>query len=91
MKKRRKRFQLVYRSGEHVRAKDKVLVYPQRPAVVEAVLKPGTALACNYSVEKEGGFILRFNDGNLEVWMRAEDEIELVARGRTRGVPPKGE
>ena len=81
MKKRGRRFELAYKSGEEVREKDKVLVYPKRPAIVVAVLKPGTAKARDYSVEKEGGFLLQLEGGDLEVWMSAKDEIELVARG----------
>ncbi len=81
MKQRRRRFKLTYRSGDEVREKDKVLVYPERRAIVEAVLKPGTAFARDYAVEKEGGFLLQFQGGDLEVWMNAEDEIQLIERG----------
>ena len=76
----RSQFILRYKSGEEVLVNDKVLAYTDKPAIIEAILKPGTALAGDYYVEKEGGILLRFAGGNYEVWMNARDEIELVSR-----------
>ena len=75
------KFELTYQNGEEVRENDKVLTYSKRPGIVEAILKPGTKLAYDYYVEDEGGFILQFEDGQVEVWMTAKEKIELVARG----------
>jgi hypothetical protein len=86
VKRRRHRFVLKYSNGEQVRVRDKVLVFPNRAAVVEAVLRPGTKVARDYYVEKEGGILLRFEDGTLELWVlqpwwSVGDEMELVDRG----------
>ena len=76
----RKIFELRYRDGSEVRKNDRVLVYPKRHAVVEAILRPGSKRARDYDVDKEGGFILRFDDGDVQVWLSAQDEIELIRR-----------
>jgi hypothetical protein len=81
MRPHRRVFKICYLSGDQVRDNDRVLVYPSRPAVVEAVLRPGTKLARNYYVEKEGGFLLRFDDGDIQVWDTVDSQIELVGRG----------
>jgi hypothetical protein len=74
-------FVITYKSGEEVREKDKVLAYSKREGIVEVVLKPRTPMAREYYVEEDGGILLRFDDGQIEVWVSAGAELKLVARG----------
>lgn len=83
MRKKKKQFKLLYFNGEDVRTGDKVLVRPNRVAIVKSIMKPYTKLARQYYVEKEGGFILQYEDGAYEVWMNTDDEIELIERSKT--------
>jgi hypothetical protein len=86
VKRHQRRFALKYKNGQRMRAGDIVLVDGNRRAVVEAVLRPRSKCARDYYVEQEGGVLLRFEDGSVEVWVlqpwwNVADEIEFLARG----------
>lgn len=81
MSEDRKCFILRYSTGEQMQKGDKVIINSQLVAVVEEVLEPNTPLACDYYVEDTGGFLLRYDDGQFEVWTHVEQEITFLERG----------
>ncbi len=70
---------LCYLDGSPVREKDEVVVRPDRSAYVKLILPPGSKLAHDYS-SPEGGFVLEFQDGDCQVWNKADEDIRLIRR-----------
>lgn len=69
-----------YSNGLELRVKDTVLVNGKLKACVEAILAPGTKESKNYSCE-EGGFLLVFDNGDVQVWPNTDEDILLIKRG----------
>jgi hypothetical protein len=70
-----------YIDGREVLCNDTVLVRPNRRAWVQFLLEPGSPLAEAYS-SPLGGFVLRFEDGDHQLWHNADEDIQLVRRAR---------
>ena len=76
-------FKLRYIDGREIRRGDRVLVDRTRQAVVSAILYPGSKEARDHSCP-EGGIFLDFNDGDAQVWPRADEDLEFL-RGQDEG------
>ena len=81
----KKAFTFQYSNGATLQNNDKVLVNNKQVAYVETVLSPGTKKALQYSCE-EGGFILVFENGDVQVWANTDEDIVLIERGPHKGV-----
>jgi hypothetical protein len=68
-----------YSDGSELLKNDTVLINDKQTAQVENILIPGTEEAKNYSCE-EGGFILVFENGDVQVWPDTDEDISLVRR-----------
>ncbi len=67
-----------YKSGDLVCQGDVVLVKDKR-AVVESILGRGTRDAKRFSCSKTGGVLLKFEDGDVQLWPWINEDLELVA------------
>lgn len=70
-----------YSDGLPLQKHDHVLIDRTQYAWVEEVLIPGTQKAHDYACP-EGGFILRFQDGGIQVWPYPDEDICLIERGQ---------
>jgi hypothetical protein len=77
-------FEIRYDDGTEMRVGDRVLVTPQRRAVVSAIFCPDTKIANDYC-SPGGGFMLEFEDEDVHVWSRTDEDIRLLNRGRNEG------
>lgn len=68
-----------YSDGSELQKKDIVLVNNQQIAHIENVLIPGSEDAINYSCE-EGGVIIVFENGDVQVWSDTDEDICLIRR-----------
>lgn len=68
-----------YFDGSEVLKNDIVLINKEQTARVYNILTPGTEEAINYSCE-EGGFILIFENGDVQVWPDTDKYISLIER-----------
>jgi len=59
---------------------DTVLVNQTRIAHIERILLPGTKEADDYSTPG-GGFLLHFEDGDVQAWDNTDEDIQFVKRG----------
>ena len=69
-----------YSNGLKVKLKDRVLVNDKFTARVEAILVPGTKEASDYACEEGGGFLLVFDNGDIQVWPNTDEDILLIKR-----------
>ena len=74
-----KNFLLCYTEGQKLKTNDRVLINDKQIARVDAILVPGTKEALNYSCE-EGGFVLVFKNGDVQVWPDTDEDILLIGR-----------
>jgi hypothetical protein len=74
-----KNFVLHYSDGSKLQIYDRVLINNNQVARVEAILFPETVEALQYSCE-EGGFLLVFENGDVQVWPDTDEDILLVRR-----------
>ena len=74
-----KKFTLCYPDGSELQRNDNVLVNNEQMARVETILIPGTKEALEYSCE-EGGFVLVFENGDVQVWPDTDEDILLIGR-----------
>ncbi len=72
--------QFYYCNGVPVRKHDKVLIDRAYTAWIKEILAPGTQEAHDYSCQ-EGGLVVMFQDGGIQVWPHADEDICLVERG----------
>lgn len=75
-----RKFEILYSDGSEVLKGDIVLVNGKTKGHVENVLLPDTKEASDYSCD-EGGFIVVFEDGDVQVWPDTDEDIQLVQRG----------
>ena len=68
-----------YTDGSKLRKNDRVLINDEQIARVDAILVPGTKEALDYSCEK-GGFVLVFENGDVQVWPDTDEDILLIGR-----------
>ena len=68
-----------YLSGEEVCHGDLVIAANQR-AAVESIFYPGTQGAKDFSCDATGGLLLKFYNGDLQLWFAPEEDLEFVAR-----------
>ncbi|WP_316347508.1 hypothetical protein [Desulfuromonas acetoxidans] len=68
-----------YQDGLELQKNDTVLVNDKQIARVEKIFDPGTGDAANYFCEK-GGFILAFENSDVQVWGDTDEDISLVRR-----------
>lgn len=59
---------------------DVVLTPPDRMAHVQFLLEPNSQLADAYSAPK-GGIVLEFDDGDHQMWPKADEDMQLIRRG----------
>ena len=73
------KFKFYYPDGSELLKNDTVQVNDKKIARVKNILIPGTEEAKNYSCE-EGGFILVFENGDVQVWPDTDEDISLIRR-----------
>lgn len=59
---------------------DEVVVANQR-AVVANIFEKGSSIANDYSCFETGGILLSFENGDLQLWPFANEDLVLVRRG----------
>ncbi len=74
-----RKFRLYYSDGSELQVNDRVLINDKQIARVEVILFPGTEEASQYSCE-EGGFLLVFENGDVQVWPDTDEDILLIGR-----------
>ena len=77
-----KKFLFYYTDGQELKKNDRVLINDKQIARVDAILVPGTKEALNHSCE-EGGFVLIFESGDVQVWPDTDEDILLIGRENT--------
>ncbi len=75
-----KNFEIFYSDGSELLKGDIVLINGKKKGQIEGIILPGTKEASDYSCD-EGGFIVVFEDGDVQVWPDADEDIQLVQRG----------
>jgi hypothetical protein len=68
-----------YMSGEVVREGDIVTVI-NKLAVVERILSERSQDARDFACFNTGGLVLRFDDGDLQVWRSVDEDLEFLRR-----------
>jgi hypothetical protein len=68
-----------YKSGEAVREGDLVVVAGKR-AVIERLFSERSAAAQDFACFETGGLMLKFEDGDVQVWPAVDEDLEF--RGR---------
>lgn len=68
-----------YKSGEVVQEGDVVTVVGKR-AIVERVFSAGSRGAQDFACPETGGLLLKFEDGDVQVWPSVDEDLEF--RGR---------
>jgi hypothetical protein len=66
-----------YTDGQEVMVNDVVLTTPGRYAHVQLLLEPESQLANSYSAP-DGGIVLKFDDGDYQVWPQADEDMSLI-------------
>ncbi len=69
-----------YKTGEIVREGDLVVVAGKR-AVVECLFSELSDAARDFACFETGGLMLRFEDGDVQVWTTTDEDLEY--RGRS--------
>lgn len=69
----------VYRDGTTVQLGD-VIIAASQPAKIEMILIPGTIDAQNFSCADTGGLLLKFDNGDMQLWPSVNEDLELVRR-----------
>jgi len=69
-----------YTDGQKVLEQDIVVLTPNRKARVQFLLIPGTDLARAYAAP-HGGIVLKFDDGDCQVWPQLDEDIRFLRRG----------
>lgn len=68
-----------YKSGEAVQEGDIVAVVGKR-ATVESVFPERTSEARDFACFETGGLLLKFEDGDLQVWRWVNEDLEFQGR-----------
>lgn len=68
-----------YSDGSELKENDKVLINDKLIGHIDAILVPGTEKSAQYSCE-EGGFIVVFENGDVQVWSHTDEDISLIER-----------
>jgi hypothetical protein len=66
-------------SGEVVQEGDIVVVIDKR-AVVERILSKRSQDARNFACFDTGGLLLRFDDGDVQVWRSVDEDLAFLRR-----------
>ena len=69
-----------YADGKEVMPDDVVVTPNSRKARVQLLLEPGSPTANAYSAPN-GGIVLKFDDGDTQMWPQANEDMQLVRRG----------
>lgn len=69
-----------YTSGEEVLTGDKITV-ASKPGTIEKILSPQTQDATDFSCPDTGGLLIKFDDGDLQVWPDVDEDLILVRHG----------
>ena len=69
-----------YPTGEPIQAGDRILVNRNRPGVIQYVLAAGSEEASQHGCLTTGGFMLSFDNGGLQLWPAADEDLEFVSR-----------
>jgi hypothetical protein len=68
-----------YSCGSSVRDGDRIVV-AQANGTIEAILQPHTQEARDYDVFESGGLLLRFDNGDLQLWPEPDEDLIFVSR-----------
>ena len=68
-----------YLTGEPIEVGDRVLVNKLYPGVVEYLLDAGSEAASQHGCSESGGIVLKFDNGHLQLWVRADEDLEFVS------------
>ena len=75
-------WKLTYLSNEEIVEGNSVVVNLSRRGVVNQVLLPNSQAAMAFACAESGGFVLRLDDGDLQLWAKADEDLEFVCRKR---------
>lgn len=73
---KKKRF--FYENGSELLINDKVLAW-DKVGYIETIFMPGSKKSSDYSCE-EGGFVVVFESGDVQVWHDVNEDISLIQR-----------
>jgi hypothetical protein len=68
-----------YCSGQRVETGDIIVVIGKR-GIVDKIFPAQTAEARDWSCFDTGGLLLKFEDGDLQVWPWINEDLKLIAR-----------
>ena len=69
-----------YLTGEAIEVGDRILVDKRKSGVVEYLIEAGSEPALLHGCPKTGGIMLKFDNGDLQMWVRADEDLEFVSR-----------
>lgn len=69
-----------YTIGEEVLLGDRIEV-AGKPGTIEGIFGPETQEAAAYFCRETGGLLIEFDDGDLQVWLDANEDLIFVRRG----------
>jgi hypothetical protein len=73
-----------YFNGVAIHEGDIVLLTGLR-GLVEMIMQPGTDAARDYNCAATGGFLLKFENGDLQLWKEADEDLQFVSRQSNQG------
>ena len=83
MKRENKRapVRFTYLGGTRVLVGD-VVMAANKQASIEKVIQPRSKDAKDFNCEMTGGLLLAFEDGDLQLWPSANEDLVLMHRGK---------
>jgi hypothetical protein len=69
-----------YSDGSLVKVGDVILVI-NKPGRIEQILEKGTSEAEAYHCYDSGGLLIRFDDGDLQLWPETDEDLVFVKEG----------
>ena len=66
-----------YLTGESVRAGDLVQIIEKR-TIIDRVFSKGAKDSREFSCEHTGGILLKFEDGDLQLWCHTNEDLKLI-------------
>ncbi|MCX7386348.1 MAG: hypothetical protein NTX48_06745 [Planctomycetales bacterium] len=69
-----------YLTGEPMQTGDRIIANHNQPGVVEYILAAESDEASIHGCLVSGGFMLRFDNGDSQLWVAADEDLEFVSR-----------
>ena len=69
--------EFIYIGGRNMNVGDQVEVIGKRGVIV-ALVQPGTRDASDYACSKTGGILMRFDDGDLQLWPSIDEDLLFI-------------